>query len=45
MPEMEDDPRNFTVPPPGKIFYAGWIAAIVFAVARRVAGSERSRDV
>ena len=32
MPEMEDDPRNFTVPPPGKIFYAGWIAAIVFAL-------------
>jgi membrane fusion protein, multidrug efflux system len=30
MPEVEeDDPRNFTVPAPGRIFYVGWIAAVV----------------
>lgn len=29
---MEDDPRNFSVPPPGRIFFAGWIAAIVVAL-------------
>ncbi|MDO8431651.1 MAG: efflux RND transporter periplasmic adaptor subunit [Candidatus Binatus sp.] len=29
MAELEEDPRNFTAPPPGKFFYAGWIIAVV----------------
>jgi membrane fusion protein, multidrug efflux system len=29
MAEQEDDPRNFSVPAPGKAFLAGWVAAIV----------------
>ncbi|MGA7869373.1 MAG: efflux RND transporter periplasmic adaptor subunit [Candidatus Binatus sp.] len=29
MSEMEDDPRNFSVPTPGKAFFAGWVVAIV----------------
>jgi RND family efflux transporter MFP subunit len=32
MPEREDDPRNFSVPPPGGIFFAGWVAAIIVAL-------------
>jgi membrane fusion protein, multidrug efflux system len=32
MPEMEDDPKTFSVPQPGGIFFAGWIAAIVIAL-------------
>lgn len=32
MSEMENDPRNFSVPAPGKAFFAGWIAAIVIAL-------------
>ena len=32
MPEMEDDPKNFSVPAPGKAFFAGWIVAIVVAL-------------
>src|SRR5260221_9224747 len=31
MPDLEDDdPRNFSVPPTGKFFYAGWIVAVIF---------------
>jgi RND family efflux transporter MFP subunit len=30
---MEDDPKNFTVPAPGKWFYLGWIVAIVVVMA------------
>lgn len=33
MSEMEDDPRNFKVPAPGRFFFAGWIVAIVLALA------------
>jgi membrane fusion protein (multidrug efflux system) len=29
---MEDDPRNFKVPAPGGVFFAGWIVAIVVAL-------------
>src|SRR5260370_26679149 len=29
---MEDDPRNFKVPAPGRVFFAGWIVAIVLAL-------------
>src|SRR5271157_4027396 len=29
---MEDDPKNFSVPVPGKVFFAGWVAAIVVAL-------------
>ncbi|MGA7618558.1 MAG: efflux RND transporter periplasmic adaptor subunit [Candidatus Binatus sp.] len=29
---MEDDPKNFSVPTPGKAFFAGWVAAIVVAL-------------
>jgi membrane fusion protein, multidrug efflux system len=32
MAEMEDDPRNFKVPAPGRVFFAGWIVAIVVAL-------------
>ena len=32
MPSMEDDPRNFKVPAPGGVFFAGWIVAIVVAL-------------
>src|SRR5216684_5167585 len=29
---MEDDPRDFKVPAPGRVFFAGWIVAIVLAL-------------
>jgi membrane fusion protein, multidrug efflux system len=29
---MEDDPRNFNVTAPGKVFFAGWVAAIAIAL-------------
>jgi len=29
---MEDDPKNFSVPAPGGIFFAGWIVAIIVAL-------------
>ncbi len=32
MSEMEDDPKNFKVPTPGKFFFAGWIIAIIVAL-------------
>ena len=32
MPEMEDDPKTFSVPTPGGFFVAGWIVAIVIAL-------------
>src|SRR5271166_6818836 len=32
MSEMEDDPKNFSVPAPGGFFFAGWIVAIVVAL-------------
>ena len=32
MPEIEDDPKNFSVPTPGGFFFAGWIVAIVVAL-------------
>ena len=32
MPEIEDDPKNFSVPAPGGIFFAGWVIAIVVAL-------------
>jgi len=32
MAEMEDDPKNFSVPAPGGFFFAGWIVAIVVAL-------------
>ena len=32
MAATEDDPRNFSVPPPGKVFFAGWAVAIVIAL-------------
>ena len=32
MPEMEDDPKNFSVQTPGGFFVAGWIVAIVIAL-------------
>lgn len=32
MPELEDDPKNFSVPAPGGFFFAGWIVAIVAAL-------------
>ncbi len=30
---MEDDPRDYTGPQPGKFFYAGWLIAIVLLTA------------
>jgi RND family efflux transporter MFP subunit len=32
MPEQEDDPKNFSVPAPGGVFFVGWIVAIVVAL-------------
>ena len=32
MSEVEEDPRNFNVPTPGKAFVAGWVVAIVVAL-------------
>ncbi len=32
MPEPEDDPKNFSVPAPGGVFFVGWIVAIVIAL-------------
>src|SRR5208337_4566681 len=32
MSEMEDDPKNFSVPAPGGVFFAGWIVAIGVAL-------------
>jgi membrane fusion protein (multidrug efflux system) len=32
MPEIDDDPKNFSVPAPGGIFFAGWVIAIVVAL-------------
>jgi membrane fusion protein (multidrug efflux system) len=32
MPEMEDDPRDFSVQTPGGFFVAGWIVSIVIAL-------------
>src|SRR5271156_6015845 len=29
MAEIEDDPKTFSVPAPGGIFFAGWIIAII----------------
>ncbi len=33
MPDMEDNPREFTGPPPSGFFYAGWVIAIVVLMA------------
>ena len=41
---MEDDPRNFSVPPPGRVFFAGWVAAIV-AVLIATAGLVLAREL
>jgi RND family efflux transporter MFP subunit len=30
---MEDDPKNYTAPPPGRRYGAGWIAAVVLVLA------------
>jgi RND family efflux transporter MFP subunit len=30
---MEDDPRNYSAPPPGRRYAAGWIAAVVLVLA------------
>ena len=32
MAEIEDDPKTFSVPAPGGIFFAGWIIAIIVAL-------------
>ena len=32
MAEIEDDPKTFSVPAPGGIFFAGWIIAIIIAL-------------
>ena len=32
MAEMEDDPKTFSVPAPGKVFVAGWVVAIAVAL-------------
>ncbi len=32
MAETEDDPKTFSVPAPGGIFFAGWIIAIIIAL-------------
>src|ERR1700730_7591671 len=40
---MEDDPRHFEVPAPGRVFFAGWIVAIVVALVA-TAGLVLSRE-
>jgi RND family efflux transporter MFP subunit len=32
MVETEDDPKNFNVAPPGGLFFAGWVIAIIVAL-------------
>jgi membrane fusion protein, multidrug efflux system len=32
MAEIEDDPKTFSVPAPGGIFFAGWIIAVIVAL-------------
>jgi len=32
MPEQEDDPKTFSVPAPGGVFFAGWAIAIIVAL-------------
>jgi RND family efflux transporter MFP subunit len=41
---MEDDPRNFSVPPPGRRYAAGWIAAVLVVLAA-TAGFVLAREV
>jgi len=45
MPELEeDDPRNFAAPSAGRIFYAGWIVAVVVIMVA-TAGLVLARDL
>ena len=45
MPEVEeDDPRNFTAPTPGRMFYIGWIVAVVLIMVA-TAGLVLARDL
>jgi membrane fusion protein, multidrug efflux system len=32
MPEADDDPRNYSGPPAGRYFVAGWVGAVIFAL-------------
>jgi membrane fusion protein, multidrug efflux system len=32
MPEADDDPKNYSGPPAGKFFVAGWVGAVIFAL-------------
>jgi RND family efflux transporter MFP subunit len=41
---MEDDPKNYTAPPPGRRYGAGWIAAVVLVLAA-TAGFVLAREV
>jgi membrane fusion protein, multidrug efflux system len=40
---MDEDPRNFEVTPPGKVFYIGWVGAIILIVIA-TAGLVLARD-
>jgi membrane fusion protein, multidrug efflux system len=41
---MEDDPRNYSAPPPGKRYAAGWIVGVVLVLAA-TAGFVLAREV
>ncbi len=41
---MDEDPRNFEVTPPGKVFYVGWFGAIILIVIA-TAGLVLARDL
>jgi membrane fusion protein (multidrug efflux system) len=44
MPEADDDPRNYSAPPAGKFFVAGWVGAVIVALVA-TAGLVLARDL
>src|ERR1039458_10177515 len=44
MSEKEDDPKNFSVPAPGRFFFAGWVIAIIVVLVA-TAGLVLARDL
>jgi membrane fusion protein, multidrug efflux system len=44
MPEADEDPRNYSGPPAGKFFVAGWVGAVIVALVA-TAGLVLARDL
>jgi RND family efflux transporter MFP subunit len=44
MSEKEDDPKNFSVPAPGRFFFTGWVIAIIVVLVA-TAGLVLARDL